>query len=327
MSFQNYLQSNQKLLYQTFVNSLKKNRLSHAYLIKGSEGSPLLETSLFLAKSLICPSSDPLACENCFTCIRFDEGNYADFKLLNGQEKNIKVSDIEELQSFFQKTPSEKSGKMIYIIHALENSNRESLNAILKFLEEPQENVYAFLTTYNEDKLLPTILSRTQHLKLLPLKKSELIEELMQNGVSQDDSELLVQFYGDKDTILKVVENNSFSKIKDLVFDVLDLLIDSTEEALYFIENNAVNEIKDKVTARLFLDILSCAIKDVMNVQYGLALIMESHRDLFIKLSQKLKNVEEIYKEIMLSRGKIELNVNLSLLLEHIFIFIYKGEM
>jgi len=34
---------------------------------------------------------------------------------------------------------------MIYIIHALENSNRESLNALLKFLEEPQDNVYAFL--------------------------------------------------------------------------------------------------------------------------------------------------------------------------------------
>jgi len=42
------------------------------------------------------------------TCLRFEDGNYADFKLLNGQENNIKVSDIESLQSFFQNTPSVK---------------------------------------------------------------------------------------------------------------------------------------------------------------------------------------------------------------------------
>ena len=33
----------------------------------------------------------------------------------------------------------------------------------------------------------------------------------------------------------------------------------------------------------------------------------------------------DIYKEVMLTRGKIELNVNLGLLLEHIFIYIIKG--
>lgn len=325
MSFQNYLQENQKLVYQTFVNSLNNNRLSHAYLLTGNEGAPLLETALFLAKSLLCPEKNPLACENCLTCLRFDEGNYADFKLLNGQEKNIKVSDIEELQSFFQNTPSEKSGIMIYIIHVLENSNRESLNALLKFLEEPQDNVYAFITTFNEERLLPTILSRTQHLKLLPLKKEELLQEIISEGVSEDDAEIMIQFYGDKKTILQIINNQSFLKIKDLVFDTLDQLLISSKASLYFVESKIIPELKDKNSVRLYLDILSCAFKDIMNVKYNLPLSIKSQEQTFSTLSKIIDNPQEIYKEIILSRGKIETNVNLSLLLEHIFIFINHG--
>lgn len=325
MSFQNYLQENQKLVYQTFVNSLNNSRLSHAYLLTGNEGAPLLETALFLAKSLLCPEKNPLACENCLTCLRFDEGNYADFKLLNGQEKNIKVSDIEELQSFFQNTPSEKSGIMIYIIHVLENSNRESLNALLKFLEEPQDNVYAFITTFNEERLLPTILSRTQHLKLLPLKKEDLLQEIISEGVSEDDAEIMIQFYGDKKTILQIINNQSFLKIKDLVFDTLDQLLISPKASLYFVESKIIPELKDKNSVRLYLDILSCAFKDIMNVKYNLPLSIKSQEQTFSTLSKIIDNPQEIYKEIILSRGKIETNVNLSLLLEHIFIFINHG--
>lgn len=326
MSFKEYLKNNQRIVYSTFASSIKANRLSHAYLIKGNEGAPLLETALFLAKSLICPHADPLACEECLTCIRFDEGNYADFKLLNGQEKNIKVSDIEELQAFFQNTPSEKSKKMIYIIHALENSNKESLNALLKFLEEPQENVYAFITTYNEEKLLPTILSRAQHLKLLPLKKGELIQKVENEGISKDDAEILSNLYGNVETIVSIGSSKTYIEIKNLAFDTLDALQKDTKEALFFLENNALNKLKDKVNARLYLDILSCAFKDILNIQLNLPIIIESQKDLFNSLAKKLKNVDSIYKEIMLTRGKIELNVNIALLLEHIFIYIYEGE-
>ena len=180
MSFQDYLKNNQKLVYDTFVNSLNENRLSHAYLITGNEGAPLLETSLYLAKSLICENRNPLACEKCLTCLRFEDGNYADFKLLNGQENNIKVSDIESLQSFFQNTPSEKSGKMIYIIHALENSNRESLNALLKFLEEPEDNILGFFITTNKERVIDTIKSRCQIMKIDYATKSVVDEKIIE---------------------------------------------------------------------------------------------------------------------------------------------------
>lgn len=326
MEFQNELQTTQEIVYKTFTKALEQNKLSHAYLIKGNEGAPLIETAKYLAKSLICEHPNPLACEHCMSCIRFDEGNYADFILLDGSKNNIKISDIENLQTFFQNTSSEKSGKMIYIIHLLENSNRESLNAILKFLEEPADNVYAFITTYNEEKLLPTILSRTQHLKLLPLSKEKLYLKCKNSGISDDDFELLSLFYHNSDTLIDVAQSSDYLHIKDQVFDILEMLNRSCDDALFYLQTNLIPTLKDKVSVRLFLNILAVAFKDVLNASLSLPIVLRSHSQLINELNDKIEDVEKCYMEIMLSRGKIETNVNLSLLLEHVFITMYKGE-
>lgn len=326
MNFQDYLQREQPILYKTFCNAMITNKLSHAYLIKGNEGAPLLETAKYLAKTLVCQNSNPLACNNCSACIRFDDNNFADFMFLDGSKQNIKVVDIESLQSFFHNTPSEKSGKMIYIIHLLENSNKESLNALLKFLEEPQENVYAFITTANEERLLPTILSRVQHLKLLPLSHDEIINASQEQGVSADDSELLSQFYANVDTLVEIATSDTYLKIKDLVFDVLESLLKSKDEMLYYIESVVIPTIKDKVSARLFLDILSIAFKDILNISINADLVLKSQYQLIRDLHSKIRNVNECYLEIMLARGQIDLNVNLGLLIEHVAIKIYQGE-
>ena len=326
MDFKNDLIHTQPMVYHTFINAIKKNKLSHAYLIKGNEGAPLLEMAKYLAKSLICEDPNPLACNECMSCIRFDEGNYADYILLDGSKKNIKVEDIENIQKFFNNTSSEKCGKMIYIIHLLENSNRESLNALLKFLEEPADNVYAFITTYNEEKLLPTILSRAQHLKLLPLSRDKLLYECINNGLSEDDAELLSVFHSDVNTILEIANGDNYIHIKDYVFDVLEALSKSKDEALYFTQSTLIPVIKDKITARLFLDILAVAFKDIINSKLNLPLTLKAQEALIKDLSTKINNPDIHYMDIMLTRGKIELNANIALLLEHIFIGISKGE-
>ena len=65
------LEKTQPMVYHTFVNAIKQDKLSHAYLIKGNEGAPLLEVAKYLAKSLICEDANPLACNSCMSCFRF----------------------------------------------------------------------------------------------------------------------------------------------------------------------------------------------------------------------------------------------------------------
>ena len=98
MKYDEYLEKYQPFIYNTFINSLKFNKVSQAYLIKGSDGTPTLDIALFLAKTLICEEPSPLACSSCLNCIRFEEGNYADFMLIDGSKNTIKVGDIENLQ-------------------------------------------------------------------------------------------------------------------------------------------------------------------------------------------------------------------------------------
>ena len=53
MNFEDYLQTYQPLVFQTFKNALESKRISHAYLLSGAKGVPLLETATYLAKSLL----------------------------------------------------------------------------------------------------------------------------------------------------------------------------------------------------------------------------------------------------------------------------------
>ena len=324
MKYDEYLEKYQPFIYNTFINSLKFNKVSQAYLIKGSDGTPTLDIALFLAKTLICEEPSPLACSSCLNCIRFEEGNYADFMLIDGSKNTIKVGDIENLQKFLSSSSLEKQGKKIYIINCLENANKEAVNALLKTLEEPTSSVYAFITTQNEAKLLPTIISRCQILSLLPINKTIVKQNAINEGVLLEDADILSYFYCDVEVIKQKSEEENYKEQKKLLYETLNALTISSEEAIYYAQTNLIKNIKTKEDARLYIDLLSIAFKDILHIQNNQPLVLEGDKEQIDTLSKKYKNISEIYLEIMLSRGQIEDNVNLSLLLQHIFIYIRK---
>lgn len=324
MKYDEYLEKYQPFIYNTFINSLKFNKVSQAYLIKGSDGTPTLDIALFLAKTLICEEPSPLACSSCLNCIRFEEGNYADFMLIDGSKNTIKVGDIENLQKFLASSSLEKQGKKIYIINCLENANKEAVNALLKTLEEPTSSVYAFITTQNEAKILPTIISRCQILSLLPINKSIVKQNAINEGVLLEDADILSYFYCDVEVIKQKSEEENYKEQKKLLYETLNALTISSEEAIYYAQTNLIKKIKTKEDARLYIDLLSIAFKDILHIQNNQPLVLEGAKEQIDTLSKKYKNISSIYLEIMLSRGQIEDNVNLSLLLQHIFIYIRK---
>ena len=324
MKYDEYLEKYQPFIYNTFINSLKFNKVSQAYLIKGSDGTPTLDIALFLAKTLICEEPSPLACSSCLNCIRFEEGNYADFMLIDGSKNTIKVGDIENLQKFLASSSLEKQGKKIYIINCLENANKEAVNALLKTLEEPTSSVYAFITTQNEAKILPTIISRCQILSLLPINKTIVKQNAINEGVLLEDADILSYFYCDVEVIKQKSEEENYKEQKKLLYETLNALTISSEEAIYYAQTNLIKNIKTKEDARLYIDLLSIAFKDILHIQNNQPLVLEGAKEQIDTLSKKYKNISEIYLEIMLSRGQIEDNVNLSLLLQHIFIYIRK---
>mgnify|MGYP003294715102 FL=1 len=171
---------------------------------------PLKETALFLAKSILCDEPHPLACNECITCLRVDQGNYADLMVFGDENTKIKKGDIEKIIGNFDKTALEEKGIMIYILHLVETMTPIAINSLLKFLEEPGKNIFAFLTTENETKILPTIISRTQVLRFNEVNRKDVILEAINAGVFVEDAEMLSGFYNDAGTIEEVSKSKEY---------------------------------------------------------------------------------------------------------------------
>jgi len=113
---------------------------------------------------------------------------------------------IRQINHFLSQKPFNHSNKIVIIFQS-ENLNSESQNALLKNLEEPGENKYIILTTSKLSKLLPTIISRCQTIKLInnsSLSKNQPIEILHQIKKDLITSELLSK---DKTQVLPYLED------------------------------------------------------------------------------------------------------------------------
>ena len=326
MNVNEYLLKHQPIIYRSFCNAIKYNRLSHAYLLVGNQGAPLIETATFLAKSLLCDNPSPLACDNCITCLRIDDGNYADFLIVNGSKGTIKKEDVTKIMEACEKTALEAKGRLVYIIHQVENMTSEAVNALLKFLEEPGKEIYAFLTTENEIKVLPTIISRTQKLLLRPINQENVINEAIEKGIAEDDAQLLSFFYTDASLIDKYVDEGDYLYSKEYALSTIESLLKSSREAAFYIQSVVSNKLKTKEQVRFYLDILQVLFSEILKIKSNASTIITSYDRIFKELSSKVSNIEDILQEIMITRGRIDLNLSLGSLLDHIAFTFIKGD-
>ena len=324
MQIDKYLQEYQPVIYKTFVNALTTNKLSHAYLLSGSIGMPLKDTALFLAKSLICDNPNPLACNDCITCMRVDEGNYADLMVFDGENAKIKKGDIEKITSNFDKTALEEKGIMIYVLHLVETMTAVAVNSLLKFLEEPGKNIFAFLTTENESKLLPTIISRTQVLRFREIDREKVLKDAENMGVFAEDAEILSGFYNDAKTIKEIAESKDYEVAKQCLTDQLNSLIISPDDAVFTCQRFLVPSLKQISTAKLYIKMLTEIFKELLNLSVNESITLKSYDNILHELLNHVSHIDKSLIVLMTSLKKLDYNINTGLLLDHIIYSITK---
>ncbi len=313
-----YLRVKQPMLATTFSNALLNNRLGHAYLLKGEAGTPLKEIAIFLAQSLVCDYPEGLACENCWNCLRIADGNYADFTLIDGETAAIKKEAVQSLESDFGKTGIEPKGILIYVIHLVENMTDEAVNALLKFLEEPSQDVYAILTTENEARVLPTIISRSQVLSVLLEPRSQVIKEALALEVPAPDAELLSYFYNEPNLIKEHLEDELYLEVKELLLALLEALTRNQSEALFLLQNRIAPAFRTKETARYFLDLLSDMLLNAINLRAGNQSLIPSYDKILTALYEKKPHLDNLVIETMKLRSALDLNLNIALAFDHL---------
>ena len=164
---------------------LKSDAIAHAYLLVGPRhvGKGTLATNL--AQALNCESPAP-PCGQCRACQRIREGKHSDITPIGLDSRTeIGIDDIRGLQRSANLPPYEGKCR-VFIIDEAEYLSIEAANALLKILEEPPPRVVWLLLAADEERLLPTIVSRCQRLELKPVSP-ERVQDVLVNSHNVDD--------------------------------------------------------------------------------------------------------------------------------------------
>lgn len=156
------------------INRLKQlvasQKIPHGILFWGEEGIGKLKLAKAFAKQIL--SFEESNVETKRTFDRIENGNHPDYFLLKLEEgkSEISVAQIEEINQSCRMLSEKKGSKKVYIIDQADCLNDFASNRFLKTLEEPPENVIFILVSSYKNAILPTILSRCQHLFFKPLE-------------------------------------------------------------------------------------------------------------------------------------------------------------
>ena len=158
-----------------FQESLRRDRLAHAYLLAGGTAESAESLALQIAKTLNCesPATDPTtqraidACDQCLSCRQIERRQQADVTWIRPESKSriITIAQIRSVLDTIHLKAHGASYKVIVIVGA-ERMNPQAANAFLKTLEEPPAKSVMLLLSTDTQRLLDTILSRCRRINL-----------------------------------------------------------------------------------------------------------------------------------------------------------------
>ena len=154
-------------------NMLSSSKIPHAILIVGDSGYGKKTLARFLARAVLCESSDR-PCGMCSSCRLFDSSNHPDMSIIAAEsgKASISVTAVRDIISQAAIVP-ERSDKKVFLIEDANLLTASAQNALLKVLEEPPKSVVFILTAISRAAVLETVASRCSVLTLSAVEETE----------------------------------------------------------------------------------------------------------------------------------------------------------
>ena len=163
-----------------------QGRLSHCYTLCGPEGSGRRTLARLLAAAMQC-TGDPVPCGVCPGCRKVLSGLHPDvITCVDEKHKLFGVDAARSVSADAILKPNEGRGK-VYIFP--QELNPAAQNALLKLIEEPPPYAAFLFLVQSADRLLPTVRSRCQELRLSPLDGPTLARALRERCPGRTEGE------------------------------------------------------------------------------------------------------------------------------------------
>lgn len=319
----------QPLASRVITNSIKKGRVSHAYLIQGERGTGKEAIAMLLAKGLFCKDKVGVEpCHICNVCKRIESGNHPDVHWIRPDGQSIKIEQIQNLQKEFTYSGLESSQK-VYIIVGSDTLTLNAANRILKFLEEPSKKTTAIMLTDNSQSIIPTIRSRCQIIDLRPLNPLLFQNKLIEMGMSQANALLFSALTNNLDDAFLLNEDEWFAKARKIVLQLVDLYSTSPEDTFLYIHQHWIPHFKDRQQQEQGLDLLLLTFKDMLYYHIGnkeSIVVFSSSEEKLEKavLFFSQENLLTILNALLKAKRKLKQNVHPTLVMEQLTVHIQR---
>jgi len=310
----------QPFLTKHFAKLIRENKLVHAYLLSGAEGTGKIELAKWIAKGIFCLNSqNGVPCLKCSECNRIENNNHPDVVTIMPDGLSIKVEQIRYLKSEFNKSGVE-SDRKVFIIQDAQKMSIGAANSLLKFLEEPSGNITAFLLTSEPQKLLPTIISRCQEVEMQQLTSGQLEQELISEGISEKNSHILANLAQSVVEAKKINDNENFDKILATVNNWYRKLLRKDLLSFVMIQSKIIGLIQNKEDQNLVLQVIILTVRDTVLERFGLTeeIVFKGNIDFIQQNTAQIVNSKLVngLNLVVESNRKLASNISMQNMLE-----------
>lgn len=216
-----------KALLEAYVKALPQ-----ALIITGKAGTGTLEVARYIASVLKSPEE-----------IILPKKKSKDGKKFEVDVENGRVL-TEDIRALYDSVRGKQTSPRVFIIQKADRMMPHAQHALLKLLEEPGQNIYFILETYNTEQLFSTIRSRAQTLTILPLTSDQTDVYIEHLGVTDATKRIQLRYIAEglPVELEKLVTDEAYFTIRaGYMNDARQLLQASPYEKLRIVQKYTAN--------------------------------------------------------------------------------------
>lgn len=254
----------QESIISHMKNTIKLNKISHAYIINGEKGMGKKTIAKIFSMTLQCEKGGDEPCMQCHSCKQAISNNHPDIRWITHEKPStIAIDEVrEQINNDILIKPYSSKYK-IYIVDEAEKLTVQAQNALLKTIEEPPAYGIIMLLTNNKDSFLQTILSRCVALEMRPVASTDIINYLREKEKIPDyQAKMVVNFAGGNlGRAIRLASMEEFNELKDMVIRHLTGICDASVTDISGYVKEAAT-FKDNIAE--YIDLMVAWFRDVL---------------------------------------------------------------